>query len=239
MAPEPAVEAVVETYCASHSSYRTQVAGIDHEGVPVSRSVQAAFDGRGRAERVRAPVALVRVLEAQVDEGLRLGVDDRPRDPVRIAAFIGTEVRMEVRGGGVHVRHPGRAVLVDRKIGDVGVPDVVGREHLALRCAGHRRAPRCCRRGTAAAAVAVSCDRSRSRGSTGGTQWRQPVPDGDAGAIGESGPSSEYRPSRSGLERFLRAPAGEPYGRPARRDPMIGRIRETDPADRPIPSPTS
>ena len=104
--------------------------GVDHDGVAVAGGALSSFDRGVGAEGIRPRVALARVLERDVHEGMAgryhgvghaVGVGRVARRP---------EVGMQERRRGIHAGEPLGAVHVDRQGRDVGVPDVVGWEHV-------------------------------------------------------------------------------------------------------------
>src|SRR4051794_21277640 len=111
----------------------TAGAAVDDEHVPVAAGTLAALDLAVRAERVAHIVALVGVGEMHVHTLVAVA-DDGVRDAVRdrLCAVGRSEVGMQLAARR-HVRQPCVAVPVDRQVGDVGTPVVVGREHRATR----------------------------------------------------------------------------------------------------------
>ena len=105
---------------------------VDHDGVPVAR---AALYLRVGSERVRPGIVPGRAE--------REGYEGMPRGHDVDGHAVGRRCdRLQVGGGCVHGGQPLRAVRVDRQVRDGGVPDVVGREHRTVGCAGYRRARR-------------------------------------------------------------------------------------------------
>ena len=111
---------------------------VDHQRVAVARGARAALDGRGGAERIGARVALTCVVEGEGYLGSQWR-HDRVGDAVGYRGVPRrAEVRVEVGGGTAHTGEPRGAVGVDRQARDVGVPDVVGGEHLTVGRSGDR-----------------------------------------------------------------------------------------------------
>ncbi len=171
---------------------------VDHDGVAVAGGVLTAFNGRRRAERIRPWVALVGVLERDGHPGLRRGHDGIGNAVGSRRVARGPEVGMQVRRAGIHAGQPRRAVGVDREVGDGRVPDVVRREHGAVRRAGHGRAG----------------GRRRRRTNHGEAQ---PHRRGRHKSDPSRGPASSH-------ERPL--PAGNDRTRPAGRARTVGRARQ-------------
>src|SRR5207302_4136816 len=101
--------------------------GVDDEHVPVAAGVRAALDEGVARDRVRAAVGVLGVVEGDRYLGLAAGdVGDRDADRAAVPD-PGTEVRLEA-GGGAHGPDERGTVALNRKAGDLGVPDVGRRE---------------------------------------------------------------------------------------------------------------
>ncbi len=105
--------------------------GVDHDGVAVSGGVLPSLDRGVGAEGIRSRVALAGVLERDVHKRLSRG-DNGVGNAVGVRRIARRpEVGMQERRRGVHAGEPLGAVHIDGQRRDVGVPDVVGREHRA------------------------------------------------------------------------------------------------------------
>ena len=141
------------------------VVAINHDHMPVSRRVRAAFNRRVCGNRIRPRIALIRIHET--DLYLRLSSRyDRVRNTERASVVVCAEIRMQ---SGVETDRSDqtRAVGIDRRGIDRRIPGVGARKYLFAVHARHW--PKARRPGRTGGAAGRGCPGCRCVGCCTGT----------------------------------------------------------------------